>query len=107
MRGNDVTKSTSETPTVEMESTDVPVSPLDNLSRISEENIIDNRVRRQGAKRKDGEMQVIGLNNSIVEATCRVERKTYAEVARNVKTTSSPKVSVKFSDIVSDLLESN
>ena len=52
-------------------------------------------------------MQGIGLNNSIDEATCRVERKSYAEVARNDKTTPSPKVSVNFSDIVSDLLESN
>ena len=52
-------------------------------------------------------MQGIGLNNSIDEATCRVERKSYAEVARNYKTTPSPKVSVNFSDIVSDLLESN
>ena len=52
-------------------------------------------------------MQGIGLNNLIGEATCRVERKSYAEVARNDKTTPSPKVSVNFSDIVSDLLESN
>ena len=83
------------------------MSPLDNLNRISEENVTDNRVRRQRAKTKDIEMQGIGLNNSIVEATCRVERKSYAEVARNVKTAPSPKVSVNFSDIVSDLLESN
>ena len=67
--------------------------------------IIDNRVRRQRAKTKYSEMQGIGLNNSIVEATCRVKRKSYAEVARNVKTTPSPKVSGNFSDIVSDLLE--
>ena len=52
-------------------------------------------------------MQGIGLNNSIGEATYRVERKSYAKVARNDKTTPSPKVSVNFSDIVSDLLESN
>ena len=107
MRGNDVTKSTSETPTVEMENIDVPASPLNNLSRISEENITDNCVRRQRAKTKYSEMQGIGLNNLIVEATCRVERKSYAKVARNVKTTPSPKVSVNFSDIISDLLESN
>ena len=75
-----------------MENIDVPASPLDNLGRISEEDITDNRVRRQRAKTKDTEMQEIGLNNSIVEATCRVERKSYAEVARNVKTTPSPKV---------------
>ena len=68
--------------------------------------IIGNHVRRQRAKTKYSEMQGIGLNNSIVEATCRVKRKSYAEVARNVKTTPSPKVSVNFSDIVSDLLES-
>ena len=37
MRGNDVTKSTSETPTVEMEDTDVATSPLENLSRMSED----------------------------------------------------------------------
>ena len=36
-----------------------------------------------------------------------MERKSYAEVARNIKTTPSPKVSVNFSDIVSDLLEPN
>ena len=52
-------------------------------------------------------MQGIRLNKSICEATCRAERKSYAEVARNDKTTPSPKVSVNFSDIVSDLLESN
>ena len=43
----------------------------------------------------------------IGEATYRVERKSYAEVTRNDKTTPSPKVSVNISDIVSDLLESN
>ena len=107
MRGNDVTKSTSETPAVEMENTDVPASLLDNLGKISEENITDNRVRRQRTKTKYSEMQGIGLNNLIGEATCRVERKSYAEVARNDKTTPSSKVSVNFSDIVSDLLESN
>ena len=52
-------------------------------------------------------MQGIGLNNSIDEATCRVERKSYAEVARNDETAPSPKVSVNFSDIASGLLESN
>ena len=36
-----------------------------------------------------------------------MERKSYAKVARNVKTTPLPKVSVNFSDIISDLLESN
>ena len=70
MRKNDVTKSTLEIPTAEMENIDVPASPLDNLSRISEENITDNRVTRPRAKTKDSEMQGIGLNNSIVEATC-------------------------------------
>ena len=97
----------NETPAVEMENIDVPASLLDNLGKISEENITDNRVRRQRTKTKYSEMQGIGLNNSIGEATCRVERKSYAEVARNDKTTPSPKVSVNFSDIVSDLLESN
>ena len=94
-------------PIVEMEKTGVRASPLDNLSRISEENIRDNRVRRQRAKTKYSEMQGIGLNNSIDEATCRVERKSYAEVAGNVKTTPSHKVSINFSDIVSNFLESN
>ena len=47
MTENDVTKSTSETPTVEMENINVPASPRDNSSRISEANITDNRVRRQ------------------------------------------------------------
>ena len=47
MTENDVTKSTSETPTVEMENINVPASLLDNSSRISEANITDNRVRRQ------------------------------------------------------------
>ena len=86
LRGNDVTKTPSETPTVEMENTDVPASLLDNMGRISEENITDNCVRRQIAKTKYCETQGIWLNNSIVEAICRVERKSYAEVARNVKT---------------------
>ena len=45
----------------------------------------------------------IGLNNLIVETTPRVERKSYAEFAKNVKTTPSPKTSVNFSD----LLEAN
>ena len=90
-----------------MENIDVPASLLDNLGKISEENITGNRVGRQRTKTKYSEMQGIGLNNSIGEATCRVERKSYAEVARNDKTTPSPKVSVNFSDIVSDLLESN
>ena len=107
MRGNDVTKSTSKTPTVEMENIDVPASPLDNLSRISEVNITDNRVRRQRAKTKDSVMPGIRLNNSIVEATRRLERKSYDEVARNVKTAPLPKINVTFSDIVSDLLETN
>ena len=107
MRRNDVTKTTSETPTVEMENIDVAAPLLDNLGKISEENITDNRIRRQRTKTKYSEMQGIGLNNLIGEATCRVERKSYAEVARNDKTTTSPKVSVNFSDIVSDLSESN
>ena len=85
MRSNDVTKSRSETPTVEMENIDLPASPLHNLSGISDENITDNRARRQRAKTKDNVMPGIGLNNSIVEATRRVGRKRYAEVARNVK----------------------
>ena len=67
MRGNDVTKTTSETPTVEMENIDAPASLLDNLGEISKENIIDNRVKRQRAKVKYSEMQGIGLNNSIVK----------------------------------------
>ena len=91
MRGNDVTKSTSETPAVEMENTDVPASLLDNLGKISEENITDNRVRRQRTKTKYSEMQGNGLNNSIGEATCRVERKSYAEVAGNDKQLLRPK----------------
>ena len=106
MRGNAI-KTTSETRTVEMENIDVPASLLDNLGKITEENITDNRVRRQRTKTKYSEMQVIGLNNSIGEVTSRVERKNYVEVARNDKTTPSPKVSVNFLDIVSDLLESN
>ena len=61
MRGNDVTKSISETPTVEMENTDLPASPLHNLNMISEENITDNRVRKQRAKTKDSVMPGIGL----------------------------------------------
>ena len=107
IRGNDVTKTTSETPTDEMEHIDVAASLLDNLGKISEENIIDNCVRRQRTKTKCSEMQGIGLNYSIGEATCRVERKSYAEVTRNDKITHSPKVSVNLSYIVSDLLESN
>ena len=51
MRGNDVTKTTSEAPTVEMESIDAPAPPLDNLGKIYEENITDNRVRRQRTKK--------------------------------------------------------
>ena len=58
---------------------------------------------RQRTKTKDSVMSGIGLNNSIVEATRWMERRYYAEVARNVKTTALPKVSVHFSDIVSDL----
>ena len=58
---------------------------------------------RQRTKTKDSVMSRIGLNNSIAEATRWMERKNYAEVARNVKTTALPKVSVDFSDIVSDL----
>ena len=58
---------------------------------------------RQRTKTKDSVMSGIGLNNSIVEATRWMERKNYAEVARNVKTTALPNVSVHFSDIVSDL----
>ena len=107
MGGNCVTKNISETPTVEIENIDVPASPLHYLSVISEQNITDNRVRRQTAKTKDSVMPRIGLNNSLVEATRRVERKSHAEVERNIKTTPSTKVSVNFSDIVSDLLEPN
>ena len=59
LRGNGVTKTASETPTVEMENIDVPASLLDNLGRISEENITDNRVRRQREKTKYGEMKEI------------------------------------------------
>ena len=100
MTENDVTKSTSETPTVEMENINVPASLLDNSSRISEANITDNRVRRQWAKTKDSEMQRIVLNNLIVEATCQME--SYGEVARNVETTPSSQFSVNFSNIVSN-----
>ena len=92
MRGNDITETTLETTTVEIRNTDVPASLLDNLGKISEENITDNRVRRQRTKTKYSEMQGIGLNNSIGEATCRVERKSYAEVTRNDKTTPSQSV---------------
>ena len=35
MRGNDVSKSISETPTIEMENIDVAASPLHNLNIIS------------------------------------------------------------------------
>ena len=35
-------------------------------------------------------MSGIGLNNLIVETTRRMERKGYAEVARNAKATPSP-----------------
>ena len=59
---------------------------------ISEENIIDNRVRGQRAKTKDSAMPEIWLNNSIVEATLRVVMKSYADAAKNVKATPSPKV---------------
>ena len=52
-------------------------------------------------------MPGIGLSNWIVEVTRRVERKRHVEVAGNVKTTPSPKTSENFSDIVSDLLETN
>ena len=107
MRRNDFTKTTSETPTVEMENIDAPASLLDNLGKISEANNIDTRVRRQRIKANYSEMQGIGLYNSIGEATSRVERKSYAKVARNDKKTPSPKVSVNFTDIFSDLLESN
>lgn len=44
-------------------------------------------------------MSGIGLNNLIIEATRRVDRKSYADVAINVKTTPSAKVSVNFSEI--------
>ena len=84
----------------------ISVPPLHNLSRISEENITDNRVRRQSAKAKDSVMPEIELNNSAVGATRRVEeKKSYAEVAKIAKTSLSPKVSANISDIVSDLLE--
>ena len=64
----------------------ISVPPLHNLSRISEENITDNRVRRQSAKAKDSVMPEIELNNSAVGATRRVEeKKSYAEVAKIAK----------------------
>ena len=91
MRGNDVTKSTSKTPTVEMENIDVPASPQDNLSRISEVNITDNRVRRQRAKTKDSVMPGIRLNNSIVEATRRLERKAMTKLQEMLKQLLCPK----------------
>ena len=61
MGGNCVTKSILETPTVEIENIDVPASPLHYLSVISEQNITDNRVRRQKAKTKDSVMRRIEL----------------------------------------------
>ena len=88
-----------------MENINISASAVHNSSRISEENITDNCVRRRRVKTKDSVMPGIGLNNWIVEATRLVERKSYAEAPRNVKTTPSPKIRVNFSDIVSDLLE--
>ena len=43
-----------------MENIDVPVSLLDNLGKISEENITDNRVGRERTITKYSEMQGIG-----------------------------------------------
>ena len=43
MRGNDVTKSISETLTAEMENIYVPATPLHSLSRISDKNITKNQ----------------------------------------------------------------
>ena len=76
MKGNDVIKSISEKPTVEMENIDVPTSSLHILNMISEENITDNRLRRQRVKTKDSVMPGSGLYNSIVEVTRLVERKS-------------------------------
>ena len=53
-----------------------------HLGKISEETITDNPVRRQSTKTKYSETQGIGLNNSIGEATCRVEKKSYTEKDR-------------------------
>ena len=95
MRRNDVIKSISETSTVEIENINVPGSPLHNWN-IFEKHITDNRVTRKSAKTKDSLMPETGLNNSIVETTSRVKKKSYVNVARNVKPTPSPKVSVNF-----------
>ena len=96
MRRNDVIKSISETSTVEIKNINVPGSPLHNWNMIFEKHITDNRVTRKSAKTKDSLMPEIRLNNSIVETTSRVKKKSYVHVARSVKPTPSPKVSVNF-----------
>lgn len=76
MRCNDVTKSIPETLTLEMGNIDAPVLPLHNQNMISKENITGNCVRRKRAKTKNSVMPGIGLNNSMKEATHRMERKS-------------------------------
>lgn len=99
MRGNDVIKSIPETSTIEMENNSIAIH---NLNMISENNIADNFVRRQRAKTKDSLMSGIELNDSIVEATGRGERKSFEGVIINDETTLSS--SIMFSDVISDLL---
>ena len=102
MRGNDVIKSIPETSTIEMENNSIAIY---NLNMISENNITDNFVRRQRAKTKDSLMSGIELNMSITEATRRVERKIFEGVIRNFKAILLSKISLIFSDIISDLLK--
>ena len=102
MRGNDVIKSITETSTIEMENNSIAIH---NLNMISENNIADNFVRRQRAKTKDSLMSGIELNMSITEATRRVERKIFEGVIRNFKAILLSKISLIFSDIISDLLK--
>ena len=58
---------------------------------LSEENIADNHVRRQKAKTNDSVTPGIGLNNLIIEATPRVERKSYTDVEEMLKQLLHPK----------------
>ena len=102
MGRNDVIKSIPETSTIEMETNSIAIH---NLNMISEKNITDNFVRRQRAKTKDSLMSGIELNKSITEATRRVERKIFEGVIRNVKAILLSKISLIFSDIISDLLK--
>ena len=99
MRRDSVIKSIQETPTAEMESNDVAIH---DLNMTSKKNITDNFVRRQTARAKDSLMSGIELNDSIVEATRRGERKSFEGVIINDETTLSS--SIMFSDVISDLL---